>query len=76
MTVKIFKMGEIIIKCPRCKQVLAECDCPDSFANESDPDFKEQEKILKRMQEIGLNVVTCGDCGQTILIEKETYGQR
>ena len=72
MSIKIYKMGEIIITCPWCKQVLADCDCPDMFANESDSAFKEQEKILKKLQESGINVVTCGDCGQTILVKKET----
>lgn len=71
MTVTIMHMGEILIKCPHCNHVLADCDCPDLYANESDPAYREQEEILNRIQESGFNVVTCGDCGRTILIEKD-----
>lgn len=58
------------IKCPHCGSFTTEENCPDIYANESRSEFLEQEKILRHMQKVGFNVVTCGDCGHVILIER------
>lgn len=59
------------IKCPHCDNIVELKDCPDFWSNEECSDYKKQEKILKKIQKCGFNVVTCGICGGIILIEKE-----
>lgn len=59
------------IKCPYCDNAVELKDCPDFWSNEKYSDYKKQEKILKRMQKCGFNVVTCGICGGIVLVEKE-----
>lgn len=59
------------IKCPYCDNTVELKDCPDFWYNEEHPDYKKQEKILRRMQKRGFNIVTCGICGGVILVEKE-----
>ncbi len=59
------------IKCPYCDNTVELKDCPDFWSNEEHPDYKKQEKILKKMQKCGFNIVTCGICGGIVLEEKE-----
>lgn len=59
------------IKCPHCDNAVELKDCSDLWSNEKCSDYKKQEKILKRMQKSGFNVVTCGICGGIVLVEKE-----
>lgn len=60
------------IICPYCNNAVELKDCPDFYSNEKHPDYKKQEKILKRMQKSGFNVVACGICGGAVLIEKDS----
>lgn len=38
------------IKCPYCDNAVELKDCPDFWSNEKHPDYKKQERRLKRMR--------------------------
>lgn len=69
MLLKELRTGKLMLNCPHCGEIAYYSKYPDLYANEKFP-YKEQEEILKHMQEKGFNVVTCPDCGDVILIEK------
>lgn len=69
MLLKELKTGNLMLNCPHCGEITYYSNYSDLYANEKFP-YKEQEEILKHMQEKGFNVVTCPDCGDVILIEK------
>jgi hypothetical protein len=57
------------ITCPYCGFTSDECDFPDLFYDDYDMTYemKKQLEILTALQELGYNVVTCGDCGQVFI---------
>lgn len=55
--------------CPYCGFTSDECDFPDLFYIDFDVtcEMKRQLDLLKALQELGYNVVICGDCGQVFI---------
>ena len=72
MILQELRTGKLMLNCPHCGEIAYYSNYSDLYANENFP-YKEQEEILKHMQEKGFNVVTCPDCGDVILVEK--YGE-
>lgn len=59
------------LTCPYCGFTSDECDFPDLFYDDYDVtcEMKRQLELLTALQELGYNVVTCGDCGQVFIQE-------
>lgn len=57
------------LTCPYCGFTSEVCDFPDLFYDDDDItcEMKRQLDLLKALQELGYNVVTCGDCGQVFI---------
>ena len=60
------KQGELL-KCPHCENYLEHANCPDLFCVEETQQLKEQEALLREVQALGYNIVTCGNCGQVFI---------
>ncbi len=60
-----------LIECPYCSQLMEEADMPDLFYSDSQntKGLNTQLKLLKEIQANGYNVVTCGNCGQVLIIK-------
>lgn len=67
---KYGRLGNLI--CPYCKYQNEECNFPDLFYDDINNDFyiKQQLQNLKEIQQLGYNIVTCGDCGQVFIHKK------
>lgn len=60
------------VKCPHCGYRGDECNFPDLYSEfEEKAEYREQYKLLKQMQDLGYNVVTCGMCGNVIIKLKQ-----
>lgn len=57
--------------CPYCGYESDPCDFPDLFYNDYDVtcEMKKQLDLLIDLQELGYNIVTCGQCGQVFIHE-------
>lgn len=57
------------LTCPYCGFTSDECDFPDLFYTDYDVTYemKKQLELLIALQELGYNIVTCGDCGQVFI---------
>lgn len=60
------------LTCPYCGFTPDECDFPDLFYDDYDDcdvtcEMKRQLDLLKALQELGYNIVTCGNCGQVFI---------
>lgn len=65
-------MAEYDMKCPHCGYESEDYDFPDLYCEfEEKAEYKEQYKLLKQLQDIGYNVVTCGMCGNAIIQSKK-----
>lgn len=62
------KINKNEIKCPYCNYTNEECNFPDLFY-EGCPNLKEQYKLLQGLWTLGYNIVTCGECGQVIIVK-------
>ena len=59
------------VKCPHCGYRGDECDFPDLYCEfEEKAEYKEQYKLLKQLQDLGYNIVTCGMCGYIKILSK------
>lgn len=54
-------------KCPYCGYRDDYCAFPDLFY-EGDYTQKKQYKLLKEIQNLGYNVITCGMCGEVFIV--------
>lgn len=61
-----------LIECPYCSQLMEEADMPDLFYSDSQntKELRAQLKLLKEIQANGYNIVTCGNCGQVLIVKK------
>lgn len=59
------------LTCPYCKYSDDKCNFPDFFVEDDNtsPEIRNQNFLLKGIQSCGYNVVTCGMCGQVFLHE-------
>lgn len=57
------------LTCPYCGFTSDEYDFLDLFYDDYDTTYemKKQFELLTALQELGYNVVTCGDCGQAFI---------
>lgn len=57
------------ITCPYCGFTSNKCDFPDLFYDDYDTTYemKKQLELLTALQELGYNVVICGECGQVFI---------
>ncbi len=63
---------EVLIKCPHCGFGDEPYSFPDLFFEyEKKAEYREQYKLLKQLQDLGYNVVTCGMCGNVIITSKK-----
>lgn len=55
--------------CPYCGFTSDESGFPDLFYDDYDTTYemKKQLELLIALQELGYNIVTCGDCGQVFI---------
>lgn len=56
--------------CPYCGFTSDESAFPDLFYTDDDDttyEMKKQLELLIALQELGYNIVTCGDCGQVFI---------
>ena len=62
-------MGNKDIICPHCKYCNEDSNFPDLFYEDSNNDLyiKQQLQNLKELQQLGYNIVTCGNCGQVFI---------
>lgn len=59
------------LRCPYCGYESDFCDFPDLFYDDYDVtcEMKKQLDLLIALQELGYNIVTCGQCGQVFIHE-------
>lgn len=64
----MYKRNEIL-KCPHCEQYQEFCDCPDLFYTDitNTTLIEKQYKMLLELNQLGYNIVTCGNCGQVFI---------
>ena len=62
------------LKCPFCGFESDYCDFPDLFyTDENNSNWTKQYNLQKEIQQLGYNIVTCGDCGEVFIIKKEEH---
>ncbi len=58
--------------CPYCKYISDYSNFPDLFYEQEGQDLylKQQYQSLIELQQLGYNIVTCGNCGQVFIIKE------
>lgn len=63
---------ETVIICPHCGSIQDERDMPDLFYEDSSntEGMNDQAKLLRELQALNYNVVTCGNCGNVLITKR------
>lgn len=62
------KAFDKFIECPNCHFYSNYSDFPDLYyRDEGFEKFNKQVELLEELQQLGYNIVTCGNCGLTFL---------